>query len=231
MLERMQRYCVKLIQGFNRNTRSNICCTMHDLTSVEAYIDSLKLKFLRRLMVLPNNHLSKQVMLRRLFQAQLMPDSSSGFTIDAIRLLKKYNLDWALFNFVQYGTIPDKLPWKYMVKLNVRQKEEAVYKDNTVGDSDFVRFRRIHPDIFTPSPVWKVAKSRPSMLGTCVNVAKIIAAPPNEDDLLCEHCGYIFRDKMVHYACNCSYTLPEREMFWNIIHNGHKVELAALLTQ
>ena len=84
MLERMQRYCAKIIQKFSRRTRSNICCKMLGLQSIESYIDAAKLKFWRRLNDLPSYAVSKQIFLQRLFQAILMPGFTSGRTINTL---------------------------------------------------------------------------------------------------------------------------------------------------
>ena len=53
MLERFQRFSAKKVQNFHRRTRSNICCTMLGLNSVESYVDASELKFARRLLTLP----------------------------------------------------------------------------------------------------------------------------------------------------------------------------------
>ena len=101
--------------------------------------------------------------------------------------------------------------------------------NNTRNDPDFARFHDIHPDIHRPSPEWRVAKSYPHMLETCLKVGKVIADPPQQDPLLCEYCGNVFVDKMEHYVCNCPHTSDEREQFWNIMNNEADIELAAFL--
>ena len=103
------------------------------------------------------------------------------------------------------------------------------YNSDTQDDSDFERFRRIHPDIQRPSPIWRVAREFPSMLPKCYNVAKLIACPTSNEAYLCEFCGYIFNDKIIHYCCNCSHTSEDRDTFWDIINNSLSIEAASNL--
>ena len=227
MLERMQRYCSKLIQGLSRKTRSEICCKMLGLQSVEGYIDSAKMKFFRRIAALPSDCVSKQILIRRLFQAHLIPNMYSGFADELVHMLKKYNLSWALESFLCDGTIPQKIPWKKLINNNVRYVEYKLFTDNTEDDPDFDRFRRIHPDINQPSPVWQVARYHPTMLSSCLKVAKVIASVPNKDELLCEFCGKMFVDQVVHYVCDCCYTRTERDVFWDIMHDNVDIEICA----
>ena len=102
--------------------------------------------------------------------------------------------------------------------------ESAAFSDK--DDPDFDRFKRIHPDIFLISPVWRVAREKPHMLEKCLKVAKVIASGDSQDLLLCEFCGRLFRDRVVHYACVCSHTALIRETFWDIVNNEQPIELA-----
>ena len=229
MLERFQRFCAKLIQRLPRRTRSNICCKMIGLQSIESYMDSMKLKFFRRLAVLPSPCISKQIFLRRLFQAEYLQDIITGFGSEILVLLKKYNLEEFRENYIRHGYFPDKQVWKKIVCRHVSEAEMKIYDNITQDDIDFERFRRIHPDIQKPSPIWRVAREFPSMLAKCYNVAKLIACPPSNEAYLCEFCGYVFKDKIVHYCCNCSYTNEERNTFWDIINNSLSIEAASNL--
>jgi hypothetical protein len=35
-------------------------------------------------------------------------------------------------------------------------------------------------------------------------------ANDNDKDMLCESCGYVIKDKLIHDACHCSYTNTEK---------------------
>ena len=110
MLERLQRFCVKVIQNLPRQTRSNICCQMLGLHSVEGYIDNIKLKFFRRVITLKSSCTSKQILLRRIFQASFLKDFSSGFGKEVIELCEKYNLGEYLNSVIEGTPLPDKTP-------------------------------------------------------------------------------------------------------------------------
>ena len=90
MLERLQRYCVKLIQNLKKQTRSYMCCAMLGLGSLIGYIfNGIKLKFLRRLLVLPNHTVSKQIVLFRIFQAQsYLKDKMEVYVMNFINYVK-----------------------------------------------------------------------------------------------------------------------------------------------
>ena len=229
MLERMQRYCCKLIQGLGRQTRSDICVKMLGLSSIQSHIEGVKMKFFRRITALPTDCTSKEILIRRLFQARLLHSQSSGFAAEIIELLQKYSLTWCLDNFLEECQIPDKFVWKRIVNCSVRDEDKLLYEKSTKDDLDFRRFHCIHPDIHTPNPVWKVAKSNSSMLETCLLVAKIVACPIGVDDILCEFCGKLFKDKVEHYVCLCSRTSEERDGFWDTVNNRLSIDMAGYL--
>ena len=231
MLERLQRFCAKVIQNLPRRTRSNICCQMLGLNSMEGYIDSMKLKFFRRLAALPSYCLSKKIFLRRLFQAILLKDMRivSGFSAEILTLLQKYNLHDNIDSFLIHGYIPDKPIWKKIVSRKVAETEIVNYNEMTQDDHDFKRFKRIHPNINLPSPIWRVARENPSMLSKCYTVAKVIANPCADEAFLCEFCGRLFTDKIEHYVCDCNYTQEERDTFWDILYNTYPISVSTAL--
>ena len=67
------------------------------------------------------------------------------------------------------------------------------------------------------------------MLANCLEVSKIIASPPNRENILCEFCGKIFQDYVEHYVCNCTKTMVERETYWEIINNTQDLDVACYL--
>ena len=228
MLERMQRYCAKIIQKFSRRTRSNICCKMLGLQSIESCIDAAKLKFWRRLNDLPSYAISKQIFMQRLFQAILMPGLTNGFSEEILHLCSKYSIKEFLDSYTTHAMMPDKIPWKNIIRLNVTNFETTKFVNETEHDPDFKRFNKIHPDPLKPSPVWQVARDRPHMRNKCYTVSKLIAYPSkSEDQILCEYCGIIFQDSLVHYVNNCCAFGEERDKFWDILSNTCSIELSA----
>ena len=230
MIERMQRYCAKVIQHLGKRTHSYICCPMLGMTSMESYIDAVKLRFLRRILTLPSHCTSKRIIVQRLFQAQLMPDSTHGYAGEIVALCDKYNLKPYLDNFLKYLTIPDKLPWKYIIRDAIKEKEVDKFKDATRGDPDFKRFAIVHPNPLLPSPIWRLAKRKRFMLPKCFQVAKALAYPHiSQMKILCEYCGKLSDDALFHYIIDCYYVQDERETFWQMTTDILGVEAASYL--
>ena len=149
MLERLQRFCCKVIQEMPRRTRSHMCCTMLGLQTLEGYIDSVKLKFWRRLAILPSDTISKKIFLRRLFQADMYANSSlrsTGFCSELKNIFSKYNLQDVLENLRLEHCLPDKIPWKHRVRLSILSQNVISYNNDTTHDPDYSIFRQIHPD-------------------------------------------------------------------------------------
>ncbi len=71
------------------------------------------------------------------------------------------------------------------------------------------------------SPVWRVAKAKPHIVNVCVKVAKLIAYPTNTA-ILCEFCGSLTQDVLLHCAVQCTNTMEERGDFWDIVLNKSK---------
>ena len=112
---------------------------------------------------------------------------------------------------------------------SISSKEISTFTEVPKYDPDFKRFIRIHPDITCPFSYWYVARNHPYMLDKCIKASKVIAHPPQDDNILCEHCGRFFQDAAYHYITQCSSTNEHRDRFWDKIHNSMSVELAAYL--
>jgi hypothetical protein len=230
MLERMQRFCAKVIQKLGRQTRSNICCKMLALPSLKSYIDGAKLKFWHRISQLKSTAVSQRILLQRLFQAKLLPEITHGFAEEIIEICNSYKLEWFCENYINNGQMPDKIPFKNIVKISILEEENERYQRETENDEDFIRFHKVHPNIARPSPLWQISKAHPYMLDRCYNAARIIAYPNvSADPILCEFCGQFFKDSVMHYVVNCGHTYNEREQFWDIVLNELGVVPAANL--
>ena len=230
MLERLQRFCAKKIQHFGRRTHSDICCPMLGLSTVEAYMDSMKLKFLRRILMLPSHCTSKQILLQRLYQCKFLPNLVTGYSGEIERLCNKYGLQGYLDEYLVNMTFPAKIPWKHIVANSVKEQEVLRYRRSTENDSDFTRFTKAHPDPTIPSPIWRVAYSHPHMLQRCFQAAKALAYPHIWDTgILCEYCGIVTMDYLEHYTLSCTHTSDERDTMWQIITNSLDVEISAYL--
>ena len=63
------------------------------------------------------------------------------------------------------------------------------------------------------------------MKDKCFQVAKLIAAPHNYEDLLYRFCGKIFQYMLEHYVCYDGHTSNDRDTFWDIVRNVYDVNV------
>ena len=116
------------------------------------------------------------------------------------------------------------MTWKKVILANTWSLEKETFNAEMENDVDFYRFRRVHPNIQKPSPIWYVAKY---MLLKYYNMAKVIAySTRSTEQLLCEHYGHMYSDSLVHFTTSCPYTLDERNYFWDTVVNVSGVEIA-----
>ena len=113
---------------------------------------------------------------------------------------------------------------------SIRQDEVIKYDRETENDTDFIMFRKVHPDITQISPIWKVARALPHMKTKCFKVSKIICSPSDIDNYkLCEYCGKLYNNNALHYSVSCPITYDERETFWDIIINTMSIHVGVHL--
>ena len=86
-MEIFYRFCAKVIQGFNRLTRTDMCLGMLGWLPVQAEIDKRKLGFLQKLCSMPNSLLSKNVFNARLYMFTVRPDNKQkGYIPDIFNI-------------------------------------------------------------------------------------------------------------------------------------------------
>ena len=168
--------------------------------------------------------------MQRLFQARLMPGFTQSLSSEIIKLCDQYKLDNFLDYYLDHGVMPDKMPWKNIVKNAITVSENSKFEEDTHTDPEIAKFRHVHPDIHMPSPMWLVAKEVPYLTDHCFKTAKLIAYQTAEEEtLLCEFYGRIFNDYVLHYALQCPHTELQRNAFWDKICNHFDVEISAYL--
>ena len=233
-VERAQRFCVKFLQGLRRTTRTDMCLSLIGLPRLSAFIDRCKLNFLRLLCVQHDSAISKQVFLRRVSQLMDFPglflvDSKSPVA-DFKTVLLRYNLFDCLPQFSESGIFPGKTAWKLQCTNAIVESEELAFIERTSEDPDFDRFREVHSDCFSPSISWHTAKLIPHSLRLFRHLICVLTSPDtlvSSSLVLCEHCGALFRDYLVHYVAVCPKFNEQRDQFWNFVTNNFSVQLSA----
>ncbi len=152
---------------------------------------------------------------------------TKGITGEMIKICKKYNLTDHVKNYLKSGSFPEKHQWKCIIGDEINN---IVYRDfhNNTNDVDYKRFKCVHPDPLQVNPVWRVAKTKPHMVDTCMTVAKLIAYP-SYHEMLCEYCGCLNYDILLHCALHCIKTKEERDEMWEILVNKLSVEQSVYL--
>jgi hypothetical protein len=116
-MEIFYRFCAKIIQGFGKITRTDICLSMLGWLPVQSEIDKRKLGFLQKLCSMPNNLLSKQIFNARLSMFVIRYDDiQKGYIPDIFKILKKYDTLQFIVKYIDSGTFPNKQTWKKLVK-------------------------------------------------------------------------------------------------------------------
>ena len=232
-LERMQRFCIKLIQGFPKRTRSDKATCMLGMVRMQALISRYKFTFFRQLLALPAGFVVKQILIIRFTQHLFQPVAKSrGFMPDIFSLAQLYNLPQLISSDVLHGNIPDKCTWEDLVTSNILAYELSNYEDRTSADPDYCFFKSIHPSPFSPSPMWLAAKCVPGSLPMLSYVAKLAVCIDQVNctqTLLCEFCGLFYKNPIIHVLTSCYYYSNERDRLWDFISNYCSVHLEAYL--
>ena len=229
MLERFQRFCAKTIQHLGRRARSDICVTMLGLSSVKGYINYMTLSFFRRLMALPDTCISKQIFVRRWLQSKVEMFHRSNFCSNLHSVLSKYSiLDYAENFMFEEGFIPDKIVWKNICKRHILEYEDKCFKERT-SSPDFDFFSGIQSSTCHFNNLWYIAKIHRNKLDKCFQIAKWIAEPYTDIEILCEHCGRMFSNGLVHKVLTCDHNANNVQNFWEILTNEFPLDLSVFL--
>ena len=227
MLERFQRFCAKGIQHLTRMARSDICCPMLGLHTLNGYINGVKLNFMRRLLALPNECVSKQIFLRRWFQCKLENDHTGNFCCDLFSILQKYNLNEYVESYM-FGECypPQKKIWKTIYKHAINNFELNSFEARTESH-DLDIFKSIHCDISDFNYLWYMSKQFPHLSDKCFLIAAYLVEPANDMELLCEFCGRFYSDKVLHSVTICDLYIMLRDSFWAEIINSFPCAFSA----
>ena len=132
----MQRFCAKVIQGFNKRVRSDKAITMLGLPRIVALIDKFKLFFFRKLCLMPFSSIPRQIFIVRFVQHLLGPSKTKmGFIADIESIGNKYGLTNLMCLSVMEGSVSDFNDWHESILSQIEQHEERSYFDHTSIDA------------------------------------------------------------------------------------------------
>ncbi|CAG2193454.1 unnamed protein product [Mytilus edulis] len=233
MLERTQHYICKNIQGLPRRTRSDMCLPMIGWFSIESYVDEKKLLFLGRICNLPCESVSFRILIRRVndFKYNDGSHSNLGFTVDIINILRKYELSTYFNDFCETGLFPTPLIWKRIVKTTVAAFEIVNWTRRINIDDDFVAFKMIKKE-YAPHPAWTIALKHPNLRKQAQYLTSVCCLVRDNDNgqyILCDRCGKMFLDPLVHAIASCDYLDETRDNFWCEIININPITFSIFL--
>ena len=202
-INKIQRFIVKKIQGFNPYVRSDMCESMLGLYNLMAEVNRRKLLFLGKLCTLPSSSVPNQLFYLRLF---LFFDGykDSGFMSDIWAILGKYGLSQYVRDFVNKLEFPSLRQWKQIVNKTVFQTEEQLWLHRVNNDPDFMRFCQLHDNIHIApiynTPLSKVLRNKNLM----ISIARMwVAKPPLTRQ--CSSCNIQTKDILLHTVTDCPY--------------------------
>lgn len=218
LLERSHRFISKTLQGVPKRTRSDKCCSLLGMYSIETEINICKLLFLGRLCRLKSNALPKRILVTRLLENKYRcVDEQFGFVPDILELVRKYNLIKFLSDFLETGIFPSKQIWSRTVKQHVYEIEEDLWHTRMESDNDFNIFRMIHSKI-TPHKAWIIAKLFPELREKAKFLVDICCLIREDNELLlCDKCGQFYNNIFKHLLLSCDHTRDSRDEFWRDI--------------
>ena len=214
------RFCAKVMQGFDRSTRTDMCLSMLGWLPVQAEVDKRKLGFLQKLCSMPNDLLPKQVFNARLSMFIVRTDNKQkGYIPDIFKILKKYDMVHFIVNYIESSIFPSKLVWKKLVKRNIYKYESSQWLQRMRCQNVFDRFMSVHT-VIKPAILWKCALNGLSLKNSRV-VSKIRTDISPTVSRVCKFCESIYTDCYSHITTICPLTQSIRNIFFEHVHLKH----------
>ena len=203
-LEIAHHFCVKSAQSLPTRTRSDMALGLLGTQSIEAYIDTQKLRFLGTLCNAPPNSMVSTVFLYRCFQwRHSTTPVHHGFVPDTVSILEKYGLTDFLIRFLEEGVFPAQNRWKRVFKKHVTAYERHCWSERLKVSEDFRFFRSVHTEL-VPSNIWRVAKGKPSSLHFFKHLVRLCCTIHIVYEVACHHCGALCENIVEHLIFECS---------------------------
>lgn len=208
-MEKIQRYFARRVQGFPQRSPIGSTISCMGMISMEARIDKQKLVFLGRMCRTSANLTAKKVFLWAVGNWIFDPQHNyNSFLYDINNVLKKYDLDNYLKDFIFTGKFPDRITWKNLIGTRIQIFEERKHEMSIRNPSEgFDRFLKINPGL-KMHHLWKIAYTdsiRKMEYGTLIRIGGMQARPG-----LCPLCGKMSHDRILHISMNCSLTSDDR---------------------
>ncbi|PJE77673.1 hypothetical protein CI610_03398 [invertebrate metagenome] len=172
--------------------------------------------------------MTREIFIKRIFDYKLCT-FSRGFIPDIVNILTKYNLNYVLGEFLKSGLFPNRCQWKRLVNDHVRNCEEFNLCERMKTDKEFSRFGLLHNKI-QPYSIWRLALHFPQYSSCFKQIVKLcVEMRDDENVFLCQYCGLIYNDVILHSVLECSHTESLRDQLWCVLCTIKDVDFVCYL--
>ena len=230
ILERSHRYCLKRLQGFNRQTRTLIVLAMIGSPSLQIYLDRQCMRFLGQLAAMDSDCLPKQVLIKRFTSAKTAPAGGKclGYIPHITATLDKYNCGHVLEELMLTDSFPNKAIWKKTVYEKTALNENLRFLVDCESEN-LQRTLRIEKTLDYPSLLWIAANQDSALKLNYAFLAKLCTIVLPTGLVECAQCSKLYADPHVHFFCECTAFSKQRELFWDRLVDECSVTVSSAL--
>ena len=223
-LEKAHRFCIKYIQNLPVYTRTDICLSMVGAYPIEFDIDYRKLLFLGQLCRLFTGHFCKQLFNYRLVTFYKYKScTQQGFVSDIVDVLRKYDIEYYLTEYMSNTSFPTKSQWKSIIRRAIHTRSNEDWLTRVQLDRQLNSFLFIKPQLLYNSELWEMSRSSSSTLTSyqCNKCVRLIAKFYSDSfTKICSHCKVNFTASVcIHLIFDCQFTRYLRNIIFEILQS------------
>lgn len=154
----------------------------------------------------------------------LFENITCGFIPDVFQLLKHYELEHVVADFMNSGTFLSKYSWRTLINMKVK-----FYADTDIiseaSSEGLGLFLAIQPSV-KPSIFWEICRKYPNMLKACKSVVRLISLWINRlPERACSACESFTMNYVSHCLLWCNGNVSHRFKMWISICSKFGVEV------
>ena len=215
-MEQAHGEMAKCIQNLPPQTSNCACLAPLGWTSMECFLDRLKLMFLWRLLLMSVNSIYKQVAIAKLCYYLYQCTDSSNHTSpipDMLNTFRKYNILCVLIDGITTGCYMPIEKFKVLVKTSIAKVENERFSISCSMYKTLGIFTQCIPMIKLWS-WWTFAMKRPDKTHSCILIARLMygesslnvhtARFQNNYDVCCQYCDMMTPQTVAHLLFQCT---------------------------
>ena len=213
LLERSHRLCIKSMQNMDRNTRTCVALSLFGTSSLKYVIHKRKLILFGQLCRLDTFYSAKRFFIYRMTSQFLFQDISCGFISDIFELLRVYDLEYVLNDYMNTGKFVSKYSWKRLINSKLKSCSDGDIMSEALNEG-LGPFLLLHPEV-KPSLFWELGRKYPYMTNACKAVVRLISLWFNRHtERICLACGESTENYVVHCLLRCDSNSAHRQKMW-----------------